>query len=234
LNAAAILVIQPPADLADRRLESADWHAEHEEAEMAKRMKARVQKSARVFVHNDLSNAALHFADVIKAKQANGQPGILIDGMACAVMVAFTFEANVNFMGFELNKASKLPTWKERESFDEKVKKVFGALGIAIEKDKRPLKSMERMKELRDTLAHGKPAYVEYDQVEIGTAEEIDLNSTAPLLGGWQTKCTAASVFDAREDLEALWKLMIEKSGLELWDTMTTGDSSIDYIEDVL
>jgi len=38
-------------------------------------------------------------------------------------------------------------------------------------------------------------------------------------------------VFEAREDLETLWKLMIEKSGLELWDTMTTGDSSIDFIE---
>jgi hypothetical protein len=200
---------------------------------MAKRIKARVKKSARVFVHNDLSNAALHFENEIKAKQENGGAGILIDGMACAVMVAFTFEANVNFMGFELNKAGKLPNWKERESFDEKVKKVFGVLGIAIEKDKRPLKSMEKMKELRDTLAHGKPAYVEYDQVEIGTPEEIDLDSTAPLLGGWQTECTAASVFEAREDLETLWRLMIEKSGLELWDTMTTGDSSIDFIEHV-
>jgi hypothetical protein len=202
-------------------------------AEMAKRIKARVQKSARVFVHNDLSNAALHFAEVVKAKQTNGEAGILIDGMACAVMVAFTFEANVNFMGFELNKAGKLPSWKEREPFDEKVKKVFGALGIVIERDTRPLASMERMKALRDTLAHGKPVYSEYDQLEIGTPEQIDLNSTAPLLAGWQTECTAESVFEAREDLEALWKMIIEKSGLELWDTMTTGDSGITYIEDV-
>ena len=158
---------------------------------MGKKIKARVQKSARVFVHNDLSNAALHFENEIKAKQDNGGAGILIDGMACAVMVAFTFEANVNFMGFELNKAGKLPNWKERKSFDEKVKKVFGALGFAVEKDKRPMASMEKMKVLRDTLAHGKPVYREYDEVEIGTPEEIDLNSTAPLLAGWQTECTA-------------------------------------------
>jgi hypothetical protein len=90
------------------------------EVEMVMRIKARVQKSARVFVHNDLSNAALHFADEVKAKQGNGKPGILIDGIACAVMVAFTFEANVNFMGFELSKAGKLQTWKEREAFDKK------------------------------------------------------------------------------------------------------------------
>lgn len=200
---------------------------------MGKKIKARVQKSARVFVHNDLSNAALHFENEIKAKQDNGGAGILIDGMACAVMVAFTFEANVNFMGFELNKAGKLPNWKERKSFDEKVKKVFGALGFAVEKDKRPMASMEKMKVLRDTLAHGKPVYREYDEVEIGTPEEIDLNSTAPLLAGWQTECTAKSVFAAREDLEALWRTMIEKSGLDLWDTMTNGDSSIDLIENV-
>lgn len=200
---------------------------------MGKKIKARVQKSARVFVHNDLSNAALHFENEIKAKQDNGGAGILIDGMACAVMVAFTFEANVNFMGFELNKAGKLPNWKERESFDEKVKKVFGALGFAVEKDKRPMASMEKMKVLRDTLAHGKPVYREYDEVEIGTPEEIDLNSTAPLLAGWQTECTAEFVFAAREDLEALWRTMIEKSGLDLWDTMTNGDSSIDLIENV-
>jgi hypothetical protein len=95
------------------------------------------------------------------------------------------------------------------------------------------MKSMERMKILRDTLAHGKPVYAEYDQVEIGTPEDIDLDSTAPLLAGWQTECTADSVFEAREDLEALWKLMIEKSGLDLWDTMTSGDSSITFIEHV-
>lgn len=93
----------------------------------------------------------------------------MYDGMACAVMVAFAFEANVNFMGFKLHEAGKLSSWKEREPFMEKLKKVFGALGILADLDKRPLKSMERMKVLRDTLAHGKPAYGEYEQVVVGT-----------------------------------------------------------------
>jgi hypothetical protein len=200
---------------------------------MARKIKARVQRKKRVFVHNDISNAAYHFAEVIKEKKKNGGAGILIDGMACATMIAFSFEANINFMGFELSKAGKLPDWKEREPFYDKLKKVFGKLGIPVELDKRPLKSMERMKNLRDSIAHGKPVYAESDKVEIGTPEDIDLASGNDLAAGWQLDCTADVVFEAREDLEALWKQMVEKSGLDLWNTMTSGEGSISYIEDV-
>lgn len=200
--------------------------------ELEKKIRARVQKSKRVFVHNDLSHAAMYFADNIQEKLDRGsRDAIMFDGMACAVMVAFTFEANVNFMGFELNEAGKLPNWKERESFMEKLKKVFGALGIPVELDKRPFKSMERMKELRDTLAHGKPVYAEYDQEEIGYHEELDRG--AELLAGWEPECTPDSVFEARADLEELWKLMVEKSGLDIWDTMTTGEGGVTFIEHV-
>jgi len=205
-----------------------------EEAKMEKKIKARVQKAKRVFVHNDLAQAAEYFADTIQEKLDKGtRDAIMFDGMACAVMVAFTFEANVNFMGFELNKAGKLPNWKERESFMEKLKKVFGALGIPAELDKRPLKSMERMKNLRDTLAHGKPVYAEYDEVEIGTTEEIDIRAGARLATGWETECRPDVVKEANADLDELWKLMIEKSGLDLWDTMTSGDGGITFIEHV-
>lgn len=200
---------------------------------MEKKIKARVTKSARVFVHNDLSNAVGYFATLIEEKVKSGHGGILIDGMACMTLIAFTFEANVNFMGFELKKAGKLPNWKERESFDEKIKKVFGVLSIAIEKDKRPLKTMEKTKLLRDTLAHGKPEYREYDQGEIGTPEEIDMRSTANLLAGWQLECIAASVAEAYEDLEELWKLMVKRSGLDLWETFTRGEASLEFIEHV-
>lgn len=144
---------------------------------MEKKIKARVTKSARVFVHNDLANAAGYFAEIIEKKKKSGEGGIMLDGMACMTLIGFTFEANVNFMGYELEKAGKLPNWKERDSFNDKLKKVFGALSIPIDKDKRPLKTMEKTKELRDSLAHGKPEYREYDQVEIGTPAEIDWRS---------------------------------------------------------
>lgn len=198
-----------------------------------KKLRARVVKSARVFVHNDLSNAAGYFANIIEEKKKSGRGGVLLESMACMTLIAFTFEANVNFMGFELEKAGKLPNWKERDPFSEKLKKVFGALSIPIEKHKRPLKTIENTKLLRDSLAHGKPEYREYDQEEIGTPEELDVRSGANLLAGWQLECTADKVTEAYADLEELWKLMVKQSGLNLWDLITRGEGSIDVIEQV-
>lgn len=200
---------------------------------MRDRIKANVVRERWVYVHNDLSNAAFHFAEVIKKKQESGDKGILIDGLACATMIAFSFEANINFMGFKLHEAGKLPDWKERDWFKDKLKKVFGALGVPVEMDKRPLKSMERMKNLRDMVAHGKPVYEKTTEVMIGSSEQIDLASTTNLLAGWEVDCKADVVFECRVDLEQLWKLMVEKSGLQLFDTMTHGEGSIEFIEHV-
>jgi hypothetical protein len=200
---------------------------------MAKRIKAKITRERWVYVHNDLSNAAYHFEDVIKEKQKSGDKGILIDGMACATLIAFTFEANINFMGFKLNEAGKLSGWKERESFNDKLKKVFGALGIPVDKDRRPLKSIERMKNLRDLIAHGKPVYDKTEEIMVGTPEEIDLAASSSLAAGWEVDCKADVVFECREDLETLWKLMVQKSGLQFFDTMTHGEGGIDFIAHV-
>jgi hypothetical protein len=197
-----------------------------------KRIKARVQRTKKVFVHNDLSQAATYFADNISEKLEKGsRDAIMLDGMACGMMVAFTFEANLNFMGLELLKSGKLPEWNEWQSHSKKLNKVFGALGIPVDLEKRPLKSMQRMKDLRDTLAHGKPVVAEYDQIEVGTHDE--LQSKPDLLAGWEQDCTSDSVFEALADLDDLWKLMIEKSGLDLWDTMTSAERSMTFIEHV-
>ncbi|NPU66239.1 hypothetical protein HL667_14640 [Bradyrhizobium sp. 83012] len=200
---------------------------------MEKKIRGIVARERWVYVHNDLSNAAFYFAEVIKKKQESGEPGILIDGLACATMIAFSFEAHINFMGFKLHEAGKLPEWKEREWFKEKLRKVFGALGIPIEKERRPLKSMEKMKNLRDLVAHGKPVYDKLDQEMIGTDQELEQASSTSLLAGWESECKANVVFECREDLEQLWKLMVEKSGLELFDTMTHGNGSIQFVEHV-
>lgn len=200
---------------------------------MARKIRARIERTKRVFVHNDIQNAAYIFAETIKEKQQNGGAGILIDGMACGIMIAFSFEANLNFIGFELHRAEKLPDWKERDLFYDKLKKVFGVLDIPIEWDKRPMKSVERMKRLRDGIAHGKPVYGKSDTVEVGTPEEIDIAAADSLAAGWQVDCNADVLFEAREDVDTLWKLMVEKSGLDLWNTMTSGEGGITYIEDV-
>lgn len=62
--------------------------------------KAQVQRDKKLYIHNDLSQAATYFNDTIQDKLKKGsRDAIAFDGMACALMVAFAFEANLNFMG---------------------------------------------------------------------------------------------------------------------------------------
>lgn len=199
---------------------------------MEKKIRARIQKTSKVYVHNDLSQAATYFSSTIQEKQkSRTRDAIMFDGMACALMVAFAFKANLNFMGSYLLKAEKFTEWNERQSFTKKLNKVFGALGISVELEKRPLSSMQRMKTLRDTLAHGKPVEVEQDNEVVGMHEELDRGTK--LAAGWEKDCTPDSVFEAVADLDALWKLMIQKSGIDIFETMTHGEGSITFIEHV-
>jgi hypothetical protein len=155
----------------------------------------------------------------------------MFDGMACALMVAFAFEANLNFMGSHLLKTGKLAEWNEWQSMTKKLNKVFGALGIPIELEKRPLSSMQKMKSLRDTLAHGKPMEAELDEEVVGTHDELDRG--ADLAAGWEKDCIPDSVFEALTDLNELWKVMVQKSGIDVFETMTHGEGSITFIEHV-
>lgn len=92
---------------------------------MAK-IRARRTGERYVYIHNNLSNTAHYFKTIIEKKQKEGGEGIGLDCMACLVMPAFNFEANVNFLGDHFIKG-----WKEKSPFDTKVKNVFEVLASA-------------------------------------------------------------------------------------------------------
>jgi hypothetical protein len=97
-------------------------------------VKARVQTDKKLYIHNDLSQGATYFSDNIQDKLKNGsRDAIAFDGMACALMVAFAFEANLNFMGNYLLKVGKISSWDERSKYSKKLQKVFDALGTKVE-----------------------------------------------------------------------------------------------------
>jgi hypothetical protein len=194
-------------------------------------VKARIQTTSKVYIHIDLSQAATYFKEVIADKlAAKKRDAIMFDGMACALMIAFAFEANLNFMGSHLLKTAKLTEWNEMQSFAKKLKKVFTALDIPVDLEKRPLISMQKMKSLRDTFAHGKPVESEQDEVVVGTRDE--LNRGVRLAGAWKKDCSSDSVFEALADLDELWKLMIKKSGVSVLDTMTHGEGSVTLVSE--
>jgi hypothetical protein len=192
------------------------------------KIRARVQATKRVFIHNDLSNAAFHFKKSVEAKIKDPNAiGITFDYMAMAIMLAFTFEAKINFMGWKF-----IQDWKEFQPFPEKVKQVYTALKMSPDTTKRPYSSLENMKRFRDMVAHGKPQVIERDEVVVMKAEDLDRH--VDLSGEWERACAPELVMQAYEDLDTVWKEMLTKSGLQLWDTMTTGDGGISFIVKVI
>jgi hypothetical protein len=68
-------------------------------------VKAKITQKKNVYIHNDLSQSAFYFKALIERKLADGnRDGIAYDYMACAAMIAFAFEANLNFMGYKVIK----------------------------------------------------------------------------------------------------------------------------------
>ncbi len=114
------------------------------------KVRARITQTARLYIHNDLSMAALHFKDNIDAKESgeDGRGGKTYEYIACAVMLAFTFEAKINFLGWKL-----IQGWKEFQPFHDKVDQVFEKLGLELDWGKRPYSSILAMKRFRDEIA---------------------------------------------------------------------------------
>jgi hypothetical protein len=88
--------------------------------------KGTATETSKVRIHNDLANAAFFYKNIIEEKRTNGGPGITFDCMACATMLAFTWEAYLNFFGSELLKA----TWNDMEKLETKEAQVLGKLNI--------------------------------------------------------------------------------------------------------
>ena len=191
-------------------------------------VKVRIEQNAKVYIHNDLSQGATHFSDVVQKKLEDGdRDGIAYDGMACALMIAFAFEANLNFMGNHLLKIGKINEWNERAKWYKKRDKVFETIGIPVDENKRPQSSMKRMKELRDTLAHGKPK--EFNTEEEKEVMRDELLKGSILAAEWQEEVKPEVVKECLADLDELWKLMIEKSGIPVIDTITQGEKTVAF-----
>jgi hypothetical protein len=196
--------------------------------DMIEKVRAKITQKSRLYIHNDLSNAAFHFKETIDAKEAaEDRMGITYEYMACAMMLAFTFEAKLNFMGWKL-----IPDWKEFQPFYDKAEQVFERLGLELDWTNRPLSSLKEMKRFRDMIAHGKPIVIERDEIVVMKAEELDRRVS--LKSPWQDGCTPHLVNLASDDLAVIWHRMLEASGLEIFDTMTSGEGGVLFIEKVM
>jgi hypothetical protein len=188
--------------------------------------KGEAKDTAKVRIHNDLANAAFYFKNIIVDKQANGSEGITLDCMACATMLAFTWEAYLNFFGSELLKDN----WEEKKELEVKETAVLEKLGITPDWSKLPYGSVRTLTKIRNWLAHGKPVEKTVtSKVVIGiqklVSRKIDVS------GDWQTLCKPAVVVRAYDDLDIIFGQMLEASGIALMDTLSSGQGSIEFTE---
>ena len=187
--------------------------------------RARVWGTKNIFIHNDLSNVAFYYKNlIIKRTSENDNKGITFDHMSCLVFSAFSLEAYLNFFGVKLVK-----NWDkkgmERMNFPNKSKLIFETLGVKYDWSQEPFKSVDVLKSFRNTIAHGKPMVQEYDNIVELPQNELD--RPYELTPEWEALCTHESTLAIYDAVEKIIRLMREASGLEPFDMLTHGHGSI-------
>jgi hypothetical protein len=181
-----------------------------------------VQQTKTLNIHNDIDGAA-HFLSERVAKRAaeNDRDGLTFDGMAAGTMIAFAHEAYLNFFGAKL-----VTDWDGWVDFDTKVAQVHEVLKLKPDLGVRPYSTLNEMKTLRDTLAHGTPKTVEVEKEVIDTADGR-AGKKLTLSADWEKLCTPEMIARANEDLEKVFKEMLKASGLNALDTTTSGEGAV-------
>jgi hypothetical protein len=185
----------------------------------------KIRDNAHLYIHNTLQNTAWFLKEEIeKLIKENGE-GIGLKIMACLVMLAFAFEARINFLGFKAYGEK----WKEKQAYLHKVRRVARKLGVQLVSESRPYLTIKELKEFRDTVAHGKPAEIRSEQNITITRDELERrNILKPV---WEKSLNVEFLRRCYDDTEALWKSFFDASGLQVIDTVTTGESTIEIIE---
>jgi hypothetical protein len=190
-------------------------------------IRARHEGEQRIYVHNDLLNAAQYYRELIERRQdADDLRGIAFDRMSCMILLAFSVEAAFNFFGHKC-----VSGWQERQPFNEKVKGVLAALKLDPDRDERPYQTIDTLKAFRDMLAHGKPIEQSFDIIV--EAPKDHLERSIILDHEWLATCTQEEVIAAHQDVDEIWAELLAASGLQDFDTITHGHSSLTYVETV-
>jgi hypothetical protein len=191
---------------------------------MAK-VRARVTGHRKLYIHNTLEGAAHFTKGVIEKKIKEGKrDGIGFDYMICAVMLAFSFEAKLNFMGAKYAKP-----WNEWTIWKTKANHVFNAIGIKPDWTKRPYTSLEKMKAFRDKIAHGKPLKEDLDYEVTGEQDEI--RASLNLRQAWEAMVTHEEVMQSYDDTEQVWQDMIKKSQIDVHELIDQAEFSIEVLQ---
>ncbi len=187
----------------------------------------RIQKTAtnHIHIHNDIANTARHLRKRIEDMEAAGnREGISLDITACLVMLAFTSESRLNFIG-----AKKVEDWDEWKPFAKKVKIVLRELKIRPDLTTRPYSAIKLLQNFRNIIAHGKPSIIEIDElIEVGPDDRYD---DVSLKADWEKCVNTDFMRQCSDDIDQIWKEWLVVAGIELHETLTHGSYSFDLVE---
>jgi hypothetical protein len=190
------------------------------------KVKAHVKIQKHIYIHNEIDQAAFYFKERIEDRSAKGdRDGIGLEMMACLVLLAFAVEAKFNFLGYKL-----VENWNEWDPFLTKVSAVLKRLGIDDDLKNRPYKAIDDLQKFRNALAHGKPEEVKFEGEIVATKEE--LVKLGKLSAEYQAFLKEGLVFQAYEDVETIWRDLLERSGLNIADTITHGGLEYSIIKE--
>ncbi len=184
--------------------------------------KIEVKQVKKIYIHNDLMNVAFHMKEQILFKHSHGQEGIDLEILAALTMLAFAFEAKINFVGQKV-----VNKWKERESFKKKSSKIYSELELSPNLNERPFSSVEKLKKFRDFVAHGKP-------IDICIVTEGEADGYRPrvdLKAGYEEICTIENFLEIYADVKEVWRIMLDAADIPLIDTITTGSTTHTLID---
>jgi hypothetical protein len=193
-----------------------------------KTFRARVVGTSIIHIHNDLSNMAHYYRELIVERHGEGDnKGITFDCISCLVSLAFSFEAYLNFFG-----SKPVRQWKHDEcemyDFKKKAKLVLKTLEVPSNMGIQPLKSVKELMKFRNTMAHGKPFIHAYDEVR--DIPENSLERPFELVAEWEAFCTYENTLTVYDQVDALLNAMRESSGIEPYDFLTSGNSSVERL----
>ncbi|WGO99460.1 hypothetical protein QFX18_05215 [Saccharophagus degradans] len=148
-----------------------------------------MQTYLRIRPHRNLMHTALYHLENINQKVSSGnEKGILLDGLSCLVLLGFSSEALINFIGQE-----KISDWKERDPFLQKAKNVCNAANLTFDRSTEPFKTIWNLKTIRDEIAHGKPK-----DSQMSTGDVGDIRAA---LNPWKTFCESDYLTKANDQL---------------------------------
>ncbi len=131
---------------------------------------------------------------------------------ASIIFTAFTLEAYLNHIG-----AIIFSCWEdlERLSPKEKLNVIAEHLNVEIDYGKRPWQLLKKLFQFRNDIAHGKSIKVKSEKIlPLEEHSDDDFDKLFERTR-WEKYCTEKNAVRAREDVEAIVKIMHKTAGFE-------------------